>query len=109
MGPQPITKKGAWSGSFGSSAILFGAARTFTTLEECNRQALKWRAAPSRRLLGNTPHASSVAFLLRQSNLAPLLPLDLGRHPKAQNVEDRPHDLETYDELAHRRDDEPER
>jgi len=36
------------------------------------------------------------------------LPLDLSRHPQAQNLEVRPHDLETYDELAHRRDEEPE-
>jgi hypothetical protein len=26
--------------------------------------------------------------------------LDLSRHPQAQSVDVRPHDLETYDELA---------
>jgi transposase len=67
------------------------------------------RRAVREALRRNTPRASSVAFLLRQCNLAAPLPLDLSRHPEAQNLEVRPHDLETYDELAHRRDDEPER
>jgi hypothetical protein len=67
------------------------------------------RRAVREALRRNTPRASSVAFLLCQSNLAAPLPLDLSRHPEAQNLEVRPHDLETYDELAHRRDDEPER
>ena len=48
----------------------------------------------------DTPRACSVAFLLRrQPRRQPLL-LDLSRHPQAQSVEVRPHDLETYDELA---------
>jgi transposase len=67
------------------------------------------RRAVREALQRNTPRASSVAFLLRQSNSVTPLPLDLSRHPEAQNLEVRPHDLETYDELAHRRDDEPER
>jgi transposase len=67
------------------------------------------RRAVREALHRNTPRASSVAFLLRQSNSVTPLPLDLSRHPEAQNLEVRPHDLETYDELAHRRDDEPER
>jgi transposase len=67
------------------------------------------RRAVREALQRNTPRASSVAFLLRQSNSVPPLPLDLSRHPEAQNLEVRPHNLETYDELAHRRDDEPER
>ena len=66
------------------------------------------RRAVREALRRNTPRASSVAFLLRQCNLAAPLPLDLSRHPEAQNLEVRPHDLETYDELAHRHDDEPE-
>jgi hypothetical protein len=37
----------------------------------------------------------------------PESPLDLSRHPKAQALDVRPHDLETYDELAHSRDDDP--
>jgi hypothetical protein len=28
------------------------------------------------------------------------LAVDLSRHPEAQSIEVRPHDLETYDELA---------
>jgi len=36
------------------------------------------------------------------------LPLDLRRHPQAESVEVRPHDLETYDELAQRHDEDPE-
>ena len=67
------------------------------------------RRAVREALQRNTPRASSVAFLLRQCNSATPLPLDLSRHPDAQNLEVRPHDLETYDELAHRRDHEPER
>ena len=34
--------------------------------------------------------------------------LDVSRHPEAQALDVRPHDLETYDELAHSRDDDPE-
>ena len=57
----------------------------------------------------NTPRASSVAFLLRRHHRsAPLPALDLSRHPEAQALDVRPHDLETYDELAHSRDDDPE-
>lgn len=67
------------------------------------------RRAVHEALQRNTPRASSVAFLLRQSDSVTPLPLDLSRHPEAQSLEVRPHDLETYDELAHRRDDEPER
>jgi transposase len=63
------------------------------------------RRAVREALERNTPRASSVAFLLRQSNLATPMPLDLSRHPEAQNLDVRPHDLETYDELAHHRDD----
>jgi hypothetical protein len=57
----------------------------------------------------NTPRASSVAFLLRrQHRSTPLPALDLSRHPEAQALDVRPHDLETYDELAHSRDDDSE-
>jgi hypothetical protein len=66
------------------------------------------RGAVREALERNTPRAASVEFLLRQSNRATPLPLDLRRHPQAESVEVRPHDLETYDELAQRRDDEPE-
>ncbi len=57
----------------------------------------------------NTPRASSVAFLLRRQNRSTPLPaLDLSRHPEAQALDVRPHDLETYHELAHPRDDDSE-
>ncbi|HWB95602.1 MAG TPA: hypothetical protein VG672_02840 [Bryobacteraceae bacterium] len=39
---------------------------------------------------------------------SPLPALDLSRHPEAQALDVRPHDLETYDELAHSHDDDPE-
>jgi hypothetical protein len=70
--------------------------------------------AALRRAIGealdrNTPHASSVAFLLRRhQRSAPLPALDLSRHPEAQALDVRPHKLEIYDELAHSRDDNPE-
>jgi hypothetical protein len=53
-----------------------------------------------------TPRASSVAFLLRRHPRQTLLAVDLSRHPQAQIIDVRPHDLETYDELArHKKDD----
>jgi transposase len=69
------------------------------------------RRAIAEALERNTPRASSVAFLLhRQPRRAPLV-VDLSRHPEAQSIDVRPHDLETYDELArhhHDTDDESE-
>jgi transposase len=56
----------------------------------------------------NTPRASSVAFLLRRRPRRTVLSLDLSRHPEAQSVEVRPHDLEIYDDLAHAQDDDTE-
>ena len=66
------------------------------------------RGAVREALDRNTPRAASVEFLLRQSNRSAPLPLDLRRHPQAESVEVRPHDLETYDELAQRHDEDPE-
>jgi transposase len=67
------------------------------------------RRAIREALERNTPRASSVAFLLRRApRSTPLPALDLSRHPEAQALDVRPHDLETYDELAHLRDDESE-
>jgi transposase len=64
------------------------------------------RRAIREALERNTPRASSVAFLLRRRpRSAPLPAVDLSHHPEAQALDVRPHDLETYDELAHRRDD----
>jgi transposase len=66
-----------------------------------------FRRAVHEALERNTPRASSVAFLLRkQQRSAPApVPVDLSRHPEAQSVEVRPHNLETYDELARRHND----
>jgi transposase len=59
------------------------------------------RRAVREALERGTPRASSVAFLLRRQKLpAPRLVVDLSRHPEAQALEVRPHDLETYDELT---------
>jgi hypothetical protein len=67
------------------------------------------RRAIREALERNTPRASSVAFLLRRHHRASPLPaLDLSRHPEAQALDVRPHNLETYDELAHPHDDDPE-
>jgi hypothetical protein len=67
------------------------------------------RRAVREALERNTPRASSVAFLLRRNHRSSPLPaLDLSRHPEAQALDVRPHDLETYDELAHSHDDDPE-
>jgi transposase len=65
------------------------------------------RRAIREALERNTPRASSVAFLLRrqQRTSSPPLAVDLSRHPEAQSIEVRPHDLEAYDELARHRDD----
>jgi transposase len=49
----------------------------------------------------NTPRASSVAFLLHRQPRPTPLAVDLSRYPQAQSLDVRPHDLETYDELAH--------
>ena len=67
------------------------------------------RRAVHEALERNTPRASSVAFLLRRRHRsAPRPALDLSRHPEAQALDVRPHDLETYDELAHPHDNDPE-
>jgi transposase len=67
------------------------------------------RRAIREALERNTPRASSVAFLLRRHpRPTPLPALDLSRHPEAQALDVRPHDLETYDELAHPHDDDSE-
>jgi hypothetical protein len=65
------------------------------------------RRAIGEALERNTPRASSVAFLLRKLQRSAPAPMavDLSRHPEAQSIEVRPHDLETYDELARNDDD----
>ena len=52
----------------------------------------------------NTPRASSVAFLLRRQPSSTPVALDLSRHPQAQSLDVRTHDLETYDDLARAKD-----
>jgi hypothetical protein len=59
-----------------------------------------FRRAIVEALERNTPRASSVAFLLRRQPRPPRVALDLSHHPQAQSIDVRPHDLETYDELA---------
>jgi hypothetical protein len=68
------------------------------------------RRAIDEALERNTPRASPVAFLLRKqqrSTPAPMV-VDLSRHPEAQAIEVRPHDLETCDELARNNDNDSE-
>jgi hypothetical protein len=72
-------------------------------LEQYGAAAL--RRAIIEALERNTPRASSVAFLLRRQPRSTPLNLDLSHHPQAQSLDIRPHDLETYDELAHTKDD----
>jgi Mu transposase, C-terminal domain len=64
--------------------------------------AAAFRRAVREALERNTPRASSVAFLLRKQRRSTSVPVavDLSHHPEAQCIELRPHDLETYDELA---------
>jgi transposase len=66
-----------------------------------------FRRAVHEALERNTPRASSVAFLLRRQQRAAAapVPVDLSRHPDAQAIDVRPHNLETYDELARRHND----
>jgi transposase len=66
------------------------------------------RRAIGEALQRNTPRASSVAFLLRRQPRPTQLALDLSRYPLAQEIDVRPHDLETYDALAHTQDDDSE-
>jgi hypothetical protein len=73
-------------------------AHLMKLLEQYGASAL--RRAIAEAVERGTPRASSVAFLLgRQPRFTPIA-LDLSRHPQAQSVDVRPHDLGTYDELA---------
>jgi transposase len=78
------------------------ASRLAKLLEQYGAQAL--RRAIAEALERSTPRSSSVAFLLRRQPRATPLALDLSRHPQAQSLDVRPHDLETYDELARNED-----
>jgi hypothetical protein len=81
-------------------------AQLLNLLDEFGATAL--RRAIVEALERNTPRASSVAFLLRRQQPPRRMVVDLSHHPQAQSVDVRPHDLETYDELAHSQDDDPE-
>jgi hypothetical protein len=67
-----------------------------------------FRRAIVEALERNTPRACSVAFLLRRQPHPRRVALDLSAHPQAQSVDVRPHDLETYDELARSQDNDSE-
>jgi len=77
-------------------------AQLMKLLEEYGAAAL--RRAIIEALERETPRASSVAFLLRRQPRSTPLALDLSHHPEAQSLDVRPHDLETYDELARAKD-----
>src|SRR3989442_79945 len=81
-------------------------AQLLKLLDEYGPAAL--RRAIVEALERNTPRACSVAFLLRCQPRLRRVALDLSHHPQAQSVDVRPHDLETYDELARTEDDDPE-
>jgi transposase len=81
-------------------------AQLLKLLDEHGPAAL--RRAIVEALERNTPRACSVAFLLRRQPRPRRVALDLSGHPQAQSVDVRPHNLETYDELAHSPDDDPE-
>jgi hypothetical protein len=80
-------------------------AQLLKLLDLCGPAAL--RRAIDEALERSTPRASSVAFLLRKQQRSAPAPMavDLSHHPEAQAIEVRPHDLETYDELARNDDD----
>ena len=82
-------------------------AQLMRLLQEYGAASL--RRAVIEALARNTPRASSVGFLLRRRPRSAHLALDLSRHPEAQAIEVRPHDLEVYDELARSKDDDSER
>jgi transposase len=78
-------------------------AQLLKLLDEYGPAAL--RRAIVEALERNTPRACSVAFLLRRQSRPRRVLLDLSHHPQAQSIDVRPHDLETYDELARTEDD----
>lgn len=78
-------------------------AQLLKLLDEFGPAAL--RRAILEALEHHTPRACSVAFLLHRRPSTRRAALDLSRHPQAQSVDIRPHDLETYDELARPQDD----
>jgi transposase len=80
-------------------------AQLLKLLDEYGPAAL--RLAILEALERNTPRACSVAFLLCRQPRPRRVVLDLSGHPQAQSIDVRPHNLETYDELARPQDDDP--
>jgi transposase len=78
-------------------------AQLLKLLDEYGPAAL--RLAILEALERNTPRACSVAFLLCRQPRPRRVALDLSGHPQAQSIDVRPHNLETYDELARPQDD----
>jgi len=76
-------------------------AQLLRLLDQHGASAL--RRAVAEALDRNTPRASSVAFLLRAQSKSVRAMVDLSHNPLAQSVDVRPHDLESYDELARNR------
>lgn len=85
----------------GESAAHEGLRLT-KLLDEYGVSAL--RRAIIEALDRSTPRSASVAFLLRRQPRSTPASIDLSRHPHAQSIDVRPHDLETYDELARHED-----
>ncbi|MCX6624742.1 MAG: hypothetical protein NTY38_27505 [Acidobacteria bacterium] len=81
-------------------------AQLIKLLDQYGAAAL--RRAVQEALERNTPRASSVAFLLRRQPRSTPLAIDRSRHPHVASLHVRPHDLETYDELARRTKDQGE-
>jgi transposase len=81
-------------------------AQLLNLLDEFGATAV--RRAIIEALERHTPRASSVAFLLRRQGRPRRMAVDLSRHPQAQSVDVRPHDLETYDELSRKQHDDSE-
>jgi hypothetical protein len=81
-------------------------AQLLNLLDEFGAAAV--RRAILEALEHRTPRASSVAFLLRRQGQPRRTAVDLSHHPRAQSVDVRPHDLETYDELARKQNDDSE-
>lgn len=72
----------------------------------------RFKAALAEALERGTPRASSVAYLLerrrRSEKSRTPLPVDLSHRPDLADLVVKPHEGETYDQLSHRRSDDPE-
>jgi hypothetical protein len=84
-------------------SVAYQTVHLLKLLDQYGQAAL--RRAIGEAIERNTPRASSVAFLLGKQPRPALMPVDLSHHPEVQYLDVRPHDLETYDELARTKDD----